>query len=372
MFDIVDGGSDDEVTMRRNREAFGAWSLKQRVGVDEGVPRLDTRLHGAPIAAPVVFAPCGLAGLVHPEGELAVARVASDRGTIAMFSTFSTHALEQIAESGSGTKWFQLYLLGGRSGADRLVDRAEAAGFDGLVVTLDTTVVGNRERDVAHGVSHPMDLNLATVIRFLPQVARRPRWLARFIRAGLPMGLGNADQSGRDDVSALTAGLFESPPNWGDVERLRRRWSGTLVVKGVLDPLDARHAVELGADVVVVSNHGGRQLDSAMATLEALPRIVDAVGDSVEIVLDGGVRRGTDVAKALALGANSIAIGRPYLYGLGVDGEAGVDAVWSVLVDELVRDLQLMGCSSVHDLSSDWVDRSPPLGGPSAASVARS
>ncbi|MDW3215584.1 MAG: alpha-hydroxy acid oxidase [Ilumatobacteraceae bacterium] len=363
VFDVVDGGSDDEVTMRRNREAFEGWSVSQRVGVEFDRADLTTTLHGNPLAAPVVFAPCGLTGLVHPDGELAVARVASRRGTLAMFSTFSTHSLETIALAASGPKWFQLYFLGGRAGADQLVARAETAGFTGLVITLDTSVVGNRERDLAHGISYPMERDVGTVARLLPQLMRHPRWLGRFLRAGLPMDMGNASDPGaardRRAASDMAAGMFESPPGWPDVERLRERWGGTLVVKGVLDPRDARRAVELGADVVVVSNHGGRQLGSAMGTLQALPAVVAEVGDSVEVVLDGGVRRGTDVVKALALGARAVAIGRPYLYGLGVGGEQGVEAVWSVLVDGLARDMRLAGCPSVRQLSGEWIQRCP-------------
>lgn len=361
VFDYVDGGSDDERTLRRNRDAYRDWSLRQSVGVDVGPPDTTVELLGMRLPAPIVFSPCGLAGVVHPEGELALAEAAGKTGALAMFSTFSNHPLDRIAAAATGPAWFQLYFLGGRDGADRLVDQAEAAGYDGLVLTLDTTVVGKRERDLRHRIVHPVVLDARNTTRFLPHVVTRPRWLARFLRAGAPLEFGNLQPGLAESDGSLGSALLSAPPTWHDVERYRKRWDRHLVVKGILEPADACRAIDLGADAVVVSNHGGRQLDGAMGTLDALADIVAAVDGRVPVIVDGGVRRGTDVVKALALGASAVGIGRPYLYGLAVGGAAGIGAIWSVLVDELARTMRLVACRTVDDIGPDVLRRVPTV-----------
>lgn len=360
VFDYVDGGSDDERTLRRNRDAYADWTLRQPVGVDIGPPDTTIELLGLRLPAPIVFAPCGLAGVVHPAGETALAEVAGAHGALAMFSTFSNHPLDRIAAATTGPAWFQLYFLGGHDGADRLVDRAEAAGFAGLVLTLDTTVVGKRERDLRHRIVHPVVLDARNTTRFLPHVATRPRWLARFLLAGAPLEFGNLEPGLAESDGSLGSALLSAPPTWHDVERYRARWGRHLVVKGILEPDDARRAVDLGADAIIVSNHGGRQLDGVSGSLDALPGIVAAVGGQVPVVVDGGIRRGTDIVKAVALGASAVGIGRPYLYGLAVGGAPGIDAIWTLLVDELERAMRLLACRTIAELTPDVLRRSPP------------
>lgn len=360
VFDYVDGGAEDEVTLADNRRAFADVRFRPTMAVDVPAPVLRTTLLGTAVDVPIVFAPCGLMGTVHPDAEPAVARVAQQTGTIAAFSTYTSTTLERIAAASSSPKWFQLYFLGGRSGAERLVDRAAAAGYSALVLTVDTNVAGSRERDLRNGVSYPVRAGIREAMRFGPQVAVRPGWLYRFVRAGFPLEVANAapvpgiDDRGGEPID--TAGsIFDAPPTWGDLEWIRERWQGPIVIKGILTGDDARRAVDAGADAVVVSNHGGRQLDGVPGTMRVLPEVVDAVGGRVEVMLDGGVRRGSDVAKALALGARAVLIGRPYIYGLGAGGERGVARVMQVLTDELTRTLQLLGCASVADLGPQWV-----------------
>lgn len=356
VFDYVDGGSGDERTLADNRRAFTEVMLRPRAGFPPGQPDLATTVLGTPLNHPVLLAPCGMMGTVHPDGEAAVARVAERQGTIAVFSTYSSQTLESIAAASAGPKWFQLYFLGGRPGAEWLIDRAVRSEYDALVVTLDTNVPATRERDVRNGVRFPILLNVSTAARFGPQALLRPRWLARFARAGFPLEIANArpvaGDSPRLDQSTT---LLDSAPGWDDLAWIRDRWGGRLVVKGLLTADDTRRAIDAGADAVVVSNHGGRQLDGVPGTLRALPDVVAAAGDRVEVLLDSGVRRGSDVVKALALGARAVLVGRPYLYGLGAAGEAGVERILDLFAAEIVETLQLLGCASVRDLDPTWL-----------------
>lgn len=347
MFDVVDGAADGEVTSARNRAAFDDVTWVHRAARAVGNPRLGTSILGESFALPVVLAPCGLVGSVRPAAEPAVFRAAARAGVPAVSSTCATASLERIArEGGAGDKWFQLYFLGGRKGAEALVDRAADAGYRTLVVTVDTPVSGHRERDSRHGVSLPVDFGIRNVARVAPHVIGRPGWLWRLARDRRSIEMGNLSQGDRTGLGSL----FEEPPTWRDLDWIRRRWNGPLVVKGLMSADDARTAVECGADAVVVSNHGGRQLDGLPASLDALPAVVAAVGDHAEVYVDGGVRRGSDVAKALALGARAVLIGRAYLYGLAAAGEPGVDRVLEIFAEELRRTLVLLGCDGVDEL----------------------
>lgn len=357
VFDYVDGAADDEVTARANRDDFTAWRLRLRAGVDTGTPQTQTTVLGTAVSAPVLFAPCGLTGIVHPDGELAVARAAAELGTIAIFSSFSTHSLEAIAQASTGPKWFQLYFLGGRAGAWSMIDRADQAGYDALVITLDTPVTGNRERDLRNAVQHPVTRSARDLRRYLPSMVRRPRWSLRFALGGAPVGLGNVVGAGSGSADDHTQAMFTAPPTWDDVAHIRDRWKRRLVVKGVLEANDVRRAVELGADAVIVSNHGGRQLDTVPSTIEVLAEAVDAAATHIEVLIDGGFRRGTDVIVARSLGATAVCIGRPYLYGLALGGQQGVAHAWNLIVTELRRNLILMGCSDVAHLDHDSVRR---------------
>jgi isopentenyl diphosphate isomerase/L-lactate dehydrogenase-like FMN-dependent dehydrogenase len=283
--------------------------------------------------------------------------------------------MEQVAAAARGHKWFQLYAAGGRSEADRMIGRARNAGYEALVVTVDTPALGNRERDVRNGVNPPLRLDARTAISLGPQVLARPRWAARMIRdgvsmlrrssppaptrppAGPPSNRPPAAAGGREDGLGATGtvSMLASPFTWADIEWMRAGWDRPLVVKGVLSAEDACRAVDCGANAVIVSNHGGRQLDGAPATARVLPEIADAVGQSAEVLIDGGIRRGGDVVKALALGARAVLIGRPYLYGLAVSGEQGVLRVLDILRTEMQRTMCLLGCPSVTDLDHSWL-----------------
>jgi len=358
VFDYVDGGSEDEVTMRRNTEGFRDLRFSPRMGVWVEEPKLSTTLFGQSISFPVLAAPCGGLRLIHPHADIGVARASASAGTIHIASSASGFSLEQIAESSPDRHWFQLYRFMGRPGMENLVNRAKAAGYQAIVATVDTQVGSKRERNWRNGFSYSMRVNVANALKLGPQVAPRPFWLARYVRDGMPFQLANTAGMTRDGVpmSMPEMGYRESnSPTWEDVAWVRQNFDGPVLVKGVLTAEDARRALELGCDGVVVSNHGGRQLDGAPATIDVLPEVVAAVGDRMEILVDGGVRRGSDVLKALALGAKAVLIGRPYVWGLALGGQDGVSHVLETLRAEMKRSMQLMGCSSVHDLDDTWL-----------------
>jgi L-lactate dehydrogenase (cytochrome) len=363
IFDYVDGGADDESTLSSNSQAFRDIAFRPRNAVHVGKPDLSTTVVGQEVALPVLLAPCGFVRLVHPEGEPAVARAAEAAGTISVVSTVSGYTLEEVARA-SGTAWFQLYFLGGRRGAEVLIDRAQTAGFPVLMLTIDTAAVGNRERDVRNGIAGPLRIDLQHALDLGPSFLRHPRWLFHFIRDGMPLEFGNLaalGPGGTDaDPTAAVASMAAEPPTCADLRWIRKQWRGPLVVKGVLTGDDARRAIDLGADAVVVSNHGGRQLDGAPATLRVLPEVVEAVGTHAEVLLDGGVRRGSDVVKALALGARAVLVGRPWVYGLAAGGETGVSTVIKILRTELSRTMRLTGAHAVKDLDGSWVMQATP------------
>jgi isopentenyl diphosphate isomerase/L-lactate dehydrogenase-like FMN-dependent dehydrogenase len=302
---------------------------------------------------------------VHPDGTAGALRAAAAAGTIGAVSTLSGDLLEDVVPAGNAPgHWFQLYKLGGTDGAKVLVDRAAAAGYRALVVTVDSPIVGYKERDVRNGGVRPggvsiSKVDLETVLAMAPKVIGKPRWLLRFLRSGLPLGHPNLDRltATGDPVPIETAMARwrTEPLVWNDFAWLRERWPGPIVVKGVLSAADARRCVDVGADAILVSNHGGRQLDGVPATIDALPDVVDAADGQAEVLLDSGVRRGTDVVAALALGAKAVLIGRPYLYGLAEWGEAGVSLVLELLRAEIERALVLLGCPAVTDLDRSWL-----------------
>ncbi|HEY5026066.1 MAG TPA: alpha-hydroxy acid oxidase [Acidimicrobiales bacterium] len=358
LFDYIDGGAEDEVTLHQNEQAFRETTFRPRMAVEAGEPRLSISLLGTPLSIPVLLAPCGLVRFMHPEGASAVARAAAVAGTVSVLSTVAGTSLEEFATSAPGPKWFQLYAPGGPEQTGELVRRAQDAGYAGLVVTLDTPALGHRERDVRHGVTQPFRFTAASAGRLAAQVAMRPRWLAGMARAEMRARAGSPDNTGASGAtpSARLVAMGASPFSWDDVGAIREQWSGPLAVKGVLSPHDARRAVEVGCDAVIVSNHGGRQLDGAPATFRVLPAIVDALGGSAAVVLDSGIRRGSDVVKAVAAGADAVMIGRAYLYGLAAGGEAGVTRVLEILRTEMVRTMSLMGCPSVAHLDRSWLE----------------
>lgn len=353
VYDYVDGGADDEITMRRNVAAFDAVTFRTRLATGLVEPRLGTSVLGRAVDLPVLLAPCGMVRLMHPDGAAGVARAAAARGTVSVLSTVAGTPLEAVAAAAPVPMWFQLYAAGGRAEADALLERATAAGVEVLMVTVDTPMLGNRERDVRHGVAPPLRIDTHNMVPLGAQVFARPRWAVRLAATGIRLSSRGSRSGGAE------AGIPQkatSPFTWGDVEHFRARWRGKLVVKGVLAADDGRRAVDSGADAVVVSNHGGRQLDLAPATLHALPGVVHAVGDAVEVLMDGGVRRGAHVVAALALGARAVLVGRPYLYGLAAAGERGVARVLGVLEEEMRRTMVLLGCPSVADLGPEWLE----------------
>jgi isopentenyl diphosphate isomerase/L-lactate dehydrogenase-like FMN-dependent dehydrogenase len=359
IFDYVDGGARSELTKEANRAAFEEVTFRPRMAVHVAAPTTETTILGVPVSMPLLLSPCGALRAVHPDGDAGVARAAARAGTVFSLSSASGMSIEHVRDASTGPLWFQLYFLGGRAGAEVLIDRAARSNYRALLVTVDTQVVGVRERDVRNGMTQGPNVNARNIVHFAPQVALRPRWLVGFIRDGMAIELANATELGpggtpmRPDQAA--AALVAEPPTWADLEWIRRQWKGPLVIKGLLTGDDARRALGGGADAVIVSNHGGRQLDGAPATLRVLPEIVGAVGEQMEVLIDGGVRRGSDVVRALALGARAVMIGRPYVYALGARGERGVDALLSLLRDELLNAMGLMGCHSVHELDRSWI-----------------
>jgi isopentenyl diphosphate isomerase/L-lactate dehydrogenase-like FMN-dependent dehydrogenase len=356
VFDFLEGGADDELTVRRNREAFAEITLEPRYLVDVQRRDLSTTVLGTPVRSPIMLAPTGLPRLAHAEGELAAARAAGRAGVLYGISTGSSYTIEEIARAASGPLWFQVYLWKDREVVAGLVERAKRAGYAALCLTIDVPIVGHRERDLRNGFSFPPRIALRDAL----DVALRPRWLYGVMR-GEEMtyvnvrGMPGAEGSDLPILQHVNEHLLNPSTTWDELEWLRDLWTGPLVVKGVMTAGDARHAVDRGADAVVVSNHGGRQLDGLAASVSRLPEVVSAVGDRAEVLLDGGIRRGSDVVKALALGARACLIGRPYWYGLGAAGEAGVSRVLDILHAEMSDTMALIGRPTIADLDASAV-----------------
>jgi len=347
----VDGGADDEVTLRDNQAAFGRLKLRAKVLTGHRHRDLSTTVAGVPLDLPILLAPTGLTGLSHWRGDLEAARAAESQGTRYVVSTASSWTIEEIVRVTRQAPFFQLYPQEGDVAA-RLMDRAWASGCRVLILTVDVPILGNREGERRLGMERPPVLTPWHLV----DLARHPTWTYEAARHGRISARHLVESGGvraavaSVDIQERT--LMQSSLSWDDLRWVRDRWRGKLMVKGILEPDDARRAVELGVDGIVVSNHGGRQLDSVPATLDALPDVVAAAGGRAEVLLDGGVRRGTDVIKALALGARAVLIGRPYVYGLIVGGEDGAAAVLDVFRQEIDRDLTLMGVGDVADLDA--------------------
>lgn len=359
VWDYIEGGADDLVTVRRNVTSFSRWSLRARMMTAHPERRLSTTVAGVEVALPVLLAPTGALGLSQWRGDLAAARAAEAAGTRLVLSTASSWTIEEVASGTRADHFFQLYPGGDETAA--LIQRAWQAGYRALFVTVDVPVIGNREGERRYGYTRTGDLGrmLTLTPREALDIARHPRWVADLLRHGrgsmrnlnARAGLGATF----DSIEILHREIERATFSWDDLQWIREHWPGAVYVKGLLDPEDAVRAVALGCEGVVVSNHGGRQLDHALATLDALGPIVAAVGDRAEVLLDGGVRRGTDVVKALALGARAVLIGRPQIYGLIVGRERGVVDVVEIFRAELDRALTLMGVQSVQELDRSWV-----------------
>ena len=358
VFDYIDGGADDEVTLHANRRAFEAVTLRPRNAVATAACDLSTTVLGSRLDLPFLLAPIGSSRLFYPRGEIAAAAAAGAAGTVYILSTLSGCALEDVRAATPRPAWYQLYLVGGRDVALAGIARAKAAGFSALVVTIDTPVAGLREKDLRNGVRELSSGNLITMLPYLSQVLSRPRWLAGFLADGGLMEFPNvvAPGIGPMPYTDVVAALSQSMVSWADFRWIRDAWGGPVVVKGVHTGDDARRAIEVGADAVVVSNHGGRQLDGVAPTLRVLPEVLSAVHDRIEVLVDGGIRRGSDIVKALALGARAVLVGRAYVYGLAAGGGPGVGRAIDILRSELVRTMTLLGVSTVADLNRSFVE----------------
>jgi L-lactate dehydrogenase (cytochrome) len=359
VFDYIDGGADAEITLRRNCQAFEETTFRPRSAVATATCDLRTTVLGLPLALPFLLAPVGSCRLFYPRGEEAAAHAAGDAGTAYILSTLSGCRLEDVKSASKGPVFYQLYLLGGRDVALSAIERARQAGMAALVVTIDTPVAGMRERDVRNGVSQLTGAGLVRRLPFYVQFLARPRWLAGFLSDGGLMKFPNVVLAeGPMPYADVGVALEQSMTSWRDLAWIRDAWRGPIVVKGVHTADDARRAIDEGADAIVVSNHGGRQLDTVRPTLQVLPEVVAAVADRTEILLDGGIRRGSDVVKALCMGARAVLIGRAYAYGLGAGGYPGVGRAIEILRSDIVRTMKLLGCSSVAALDGRYVD--PP------------
>jgi isopentenyl diphosphate isomerase/L-lactate dehydrogenase-like FMN-dependent dehydrogenase len=358
VFDYLDGGAEGEVTLRENCRVFEDVTLRPRHCV--AVPQCDlrTRVLGLDLALPFLLAPVGYSRLMHPGGEVAAAHAAGVAGTAYILSTISGHPLEDVKAASSGPVFYQLYLMGGRGAAEASIERARNAGFSALVVTIDTAVSGVRERDLRNGMKELISGTVLSKLPYLPQVLARPSWLAGFLLDGGLPNLPNVVVPGQGPMPLvdINAALAASAVTWADLRWIRDAWRGPMVIKGVLTGDDARHAIDAGAQAIVVSNHGGRQLDGVSASLRALPEVVAAVDGRAEVLMDGGIRRGADIVKAICLGARAVLCGRAYAYGLAAAGPAGVARAIEILRVDLDRTLRLLGCPSISALDKSYVN----------------
>jgi L-lactate dehydrogenase (cytochrome) len=348
IFDYADGGSYEERTIRRNAADLDAMSFRQRVMVDVSKISLASTLLGSPVSMPLAIGPTGLAGLFHADGEILGARAAAACGIPFCLSTMSICSIEDVREATQSPFWFQQYLMKDRGFNQELIDRAAAAQCSALMLTLDLQVIGERRRDPRNGLTIPPRLTL----RNAWDIATKPTWASRVL-FGKRRTFGNlvgriGGSSGINTLAEWIATQFDASANWRDVEWVRSRWPGKLIMKGVLDAEDARLAVAAGADAIVVSNHGGRQLDGAPSSISVLSEIVEAVGGRCEVMFDGGIRSGQDIAKALALGASGALIGKAFLYALSAAGQAGVTKAIEIMRNELRVTLALTGTSSIE------------------------
>ncbi|MCI2806990.1 alpha-hydroxy acid oxidase [Eoetvoesiella caeni] len=356
IFDFIDGGADAEDCVRRNIEDLGKVTLLPRQLRDVSSVDTSVSLFGHSWKSPVALAPTGFNGLLRPGADIVLARAADQMGTPFILSTASNVPLEQIARQANGIRWLQLYIMGGRRIAEQLIRRARNLDYSALVLTVDVAVGGHRERDVRNGMTMPFKPSLRTMLDF----GLHPSWALRFMGKGPPKfaNLEDPDQGSHSAELAVALGnrQMDRSMAWDNLAWLREHWDGPLLLKGILHPDDARRAVGEGVDGLIVSNHGGRQLDVVPSTIQALPGVLDAVAKAIPVLVDGGFRRGGDIAKALAMGAKAVLVGRPALWGLAVAGEAGVRNVLETFNEELSRTMALLGATQVEELSANYLN----------------
>ncbi|MVW77595.1 alpha-hydroxy acid oxidase [Bordetella sp. 02P26C-1] len=357
LFDFVDGGSYDEATLRRNESDFDSLHLRQRVMVDTSGKRLGRTVLGHAYDLPVGISPIGMGGFYYPDGEVVGLAAAENWNVPFTLSTLSICSLEQLRESTERPFWFQLYVMKDRAFTESLIQRAEQAGCSALVLTVDLPISGQRHRDIKNGLSVPLRFSGTHML----DVMRRHRWWRRQLRAksksfGNLTDMASAKDSKLMGLAQWCASQYDPSLSWADVSWVRRLWKGKLIVKGVLNSDDARHAIDSGCDAVIVSNHGGRQLDGARSTISSLRSIATAVNRQVPVLLDGGIRSGQDIIRALALGADFCMMGRPYVYALAVDGPKGLDTLFTILRNELEVCMALMGIRHLSEVDASCLD----------------
>ena len=361
-YEYCDSGSWTESTYRANEADFVPIKLRQRVAVDMRNRTLKTTMAGLPVSMPVALAPTGLTGMQYADGEILAARAAEKAGVPFTLSTMSICSIEDVAENTTSPFWFQLYVMSDRDFVRDLIDRAKAARCSALVLTLDLQILAQRHKDIVNGLSAPPRMTIANLI----DLATKPRWCVNMLRTKRRTFrniVGHAKNvADLESLATWTNEQFDPTLSWDDVKWIKERWGGKLILKGILDPEDAEKAAQSGADALIVSNHGGRQLDGAKSSIAALPAIASAVGDRIEVLMDGGVRSGQDVIKALALGAKGVFIGRAFLYGLGAMGEAGVAACLDIIRKELDITMALCGLRDIRDVGRDILEKSLPGG----------
>jgi L-lactate dehydrogenase (cytochrome) len=358
VFDYIDGGADDERTLVRNVEAFGDYEFRPRILRDVSTIDTSTTILGRHASMPLILAPTGFTRIAHSQGELAVARAAARAGVPWSLSTMGTRSIEEVATVSDGDKWFQVYTWRDRGLVRELLDRSKAAGYTTVWLTVDTAVLGRRERDVRRGMTLPPKVGPMTIV----DGAIHPGWTWDFLRNdpitfANVVGLSDEDGSTAVTLSEHMARQFDPALSWNDVDWLRSVWDGPIVLKGVQTVADAKQAVALGVEGIGLSNHGGRQLDDAPAPIDLVEPVRDEIGDGAAIICDGGVRRGSDIVKALALGADAVSMGRPYLYALGAAGERGVDQLLNFLRDGMERTMALTGVRTVDEIHRGLVHR---------------
>ena len=356
VFDFIDGAADDETTLAANSSDLDSIHLKQRIMAGIPATSLETQVLGSTVAAPLMIGPTGLANMTCPDADLILAREASAAGIPFVLSTSSGSTLEEVAAIGTGRRWFQLYVFRERGITERLIARAQAAGYEALVITVDVPVVGRRRRDVRNGFTIPLTLTPSSLLDF----ALHPRWCLDIWRHGVPTMRNFSEAlagSGAASHAALMNSQLDRTVDWRIVRWLRERWRGPILIKGILAVEDALEAVAQGADGIVVSNHGGRQLDGVLSSIRALEPIAAAVDSKVPLFLDGGIRRGSDIVRAVALGAQAVLIGRPTLYAAAAGGAEGVRHCLQILFDDMHRTLAQIGCASIAEVDRDCLAR---------------
>jgi len=356
IFHYIDGGSDDEVTLKRNTESFLKCDLVPNILAGVGEPDLSTTVFGQKIDIPLFLSPVAMQRLFHHEGDKASARAAEKFGTFYSMSTMATSSIEEISNISGGPKMFQIYIHKLKGLTDNLIDRCKSSGFKSMCLTVDTVTAGNRERDHHWGFTTPPKLTLKSILSFM----KRPSWTFNYLTHE-KFQMKNVKDFTKKGTSIAKGVMeyineqYDPAMSWKDAEYCIKRWGGPFAIKGLMSVEDAKRAVDIGASAILLSNHGGRQLDGSRSPFDQLPAIKDAIGDKIEIILDGGIRRGTHVIKALSLGATACSFGKGFLFGLGAGGQAGVEQVLKRMRDELRRDMILLGCKSIKELNSSKI-----------------